>query len=42
MTWLFSIGMVMAVATWIMFFAFRDVPYQTDLWWQFAFDERAP
>jgi phosphatidylglycerol lysyltransferase len=41
-TWLFSIGMVMAVATWIMFFAFRDVPYQSDLWWQFAFDERAP
>ncbi|KDR34944.1 bifunctional lysylphosphatidylglycerol flippase/synthetase MprF [Caballeronia grimmiae] len=42
LTWLFSVGMVMAVAVWIMFFAFRDVPYDTDLWWQFAFDERAP
>ena len=41
-TWLFSVGMVMAVAVWMMFFAFRDVPYNTDLWWQFAFDERAP
>ncbi|MDR5857368.1 bifunctional lysylphosphatidylglycerol flippase/synthetase MprF [Caballeronia sp. LZ062] len=41
-TWLVSVGMVMAVAVWIMFFAFRDVPYNTDLWWQFAFDERAP
>ncbi|MDR5828553.1 bifunctional lysylphosphatidylglycerol flippase/synthetase MprF [Caballeronia sp. LP006] len=41
-TWLFSIGMVIAVAVWIMFFAFRDVAYNTDLWWQFAFDDRAP
>ncbi|MDR5824835.1 MULTISPECIES: bifunctional lysylphosphatidylglycerol flippase/synthetase MprF [unclassified Caballeronia] len=41
-TWLISIGVVMAFAFWIMFFAFRDVPYSGDLWWQFAFDERAP
>jgi phosphatidylglycerol lysyltransferase len=41
-TWLISIGVVMALAVWIMFFAFRDVPYSRDLWWQFAFDERAP
>jgi phosphatidylglycerol lysyltransferase len=41
-TWLISIGVVMAFAVWIMLFAFRDVPYSGDLWWQFAFDERAP
>ena len=41
-TWLASVGVVMVLAVWIMFFAFRDVPYSGDLWWQFAFDNRAP
>jgi phosphatidylglycerol lysyltransferase len=41
-TWLASVGIVLVLAVWIMFFAFRDVSYSRDLWWQFAFDERAP
>jgi phosphatidylglycerol lysyltransferase len=40
--WLVSVAMVLMLATWVMLFAFRDVPYTRDLWWQFAFDERAP
>ena len=41
-TWLASVGVVMVLAVWVMFFAFRDVQYSGDLWWQFAFDHRAP
>ncbi|HXZ08457.1 MAG TPA: bifunctional lysylphosphatidylglycerol flippase/synthetase MprF, partial [Paraburkholderia sp.] len=41
-TWLVSVSIVMIVASWILFFAFRDVQYSRDLWWSFAFDERAP
>jgi phosphatidylglycerol lysyltransferase len=40
--WLASVGMVIALAVWVLFFAFRDVEYSQHLWWQFAFDERAP
>ena len=41
-SWLVSVAMVLMLAVWVMLFAFRDVPYTRDLWWQFAFDERAP
>ena len=40
--WLVSVTIVLALAFWTLFFAFRDVPYREDLWWQFAFDGRAP
>ncbi|MFD1554524.1 bifunctional lysylphosphatidylglycerol flippase/synthetase MprF [Paraburkholderia silviterrae] len=40
--WLASVGCVIALAVWVLFFAFRDVEYTQHLWWQFAFDERAP
>ncbi|CAM2151167.1 phosphatidylglycerol lysyltransferase [Pararobbsia alpina] len=40
--WLVCVAIVLALAFWVLFFAFRDVPYRDDLWWQFAFDERAP
>jgi phosphatidylglycerol lysyltransferase len=40
--WFVAIGTVTAVTVWIMFFAFRDVPYGHDLWWEFAFDAKAP
>lgn len=39
--WLISVAIVMMCAAWVMFFAYRNVPYRSDLWWQFAFDERA-
>ncbi len=40
--WFMAIGVIAAVALWVMFFAFRDVAYTHDLWWQFAFDAKAP
>jgi phosphatidylglycerol lysyltransferase len=39
--WVMSVAIVLIGAAWVMFFAYRNVPYQNDLWWQFAFDERA-
>ena len=42
LTWLVSVGIVLMLAFWILFFAFRDVPYSHRLWWDFAFDEGAP
>ncbi|WP_043285520.1 bifunctional lysylphosphatidylglycerol flippase/synthetase MprF [Paraburkholderia oxyphila] len=42
LAWLASVGCVIALAVWVLFFAFRDVEYTQHLWWQFAFDERAP
>ncbi len=39
--WLVSIGVVLMAVFWVLFFAFRDVPYTRQLWWQFAFDEKA-
>jgi phosphatidylglycerol lysyltransferase len=41
LSWLVSIGIVLMAVFWVLFFAFRDVPYSHDLWWQFAFDEKA-
>ncbi|WP_322104524.1 bifunctional lysylphosphatidylglycerol flippase/synthetase MprF [Paraburkholderia sp. J41] len=40
--WLASVGCVMALAVWVLLFAFRDVQYSQHLWWQFAFHSRAP
>jgi phosphatidylglycerol lysyltransferase len=40
--WLVSVGCVIALAVWVLLFAFRDVQYSQHLWWQFAFDDRAP
>lgn len=40
--WMISIAMVLTIAFWVLFFAFRNVPYSRDLWWQFEFDENAP
>nr|WP_271412280.1 bifunctional lysylphosphatidylglycerol flippase/synthetase MprF [Pseudomonas sp. Q1-7] len=33
---------VLLAALWVMFFAFQDVPYRHELWWQFAVDGDAP
>lgn len=40
--WLLSIGLAVALATWVGFFALRHVEYQQDLWWRFEFDQHAP
>ena len=40
--WLTAIVFVVAAMAWLLFFAFRDVEYVNELWWQFAFDATAP
>ena len=39
--WLVAIGGVVVAMIWILFFAFRDVGYADQLWWQFEFDATA-
>jgi phosphatidylglycerol lysyltransferase len=40
--WLIATGCVIAAMVWILFFAFRNVEYARELWWQFEFDAAAP
>jgi phosphatidylglycerol lysyltransferase len=40
--WLIATGCVVAAMVWILFFAFRNVEYARELWWQFEFDAAAP
>ena len=39
--WFIAVAAVIAGAIGIMFFAFRDVPYRREIWWQFEFDAQA-
>ncbi|MDI9654284.1 hypothetical protein QM306_39085, partial [Burkholderia cenocepacia] len=41
-SWFVSVAMVLMLAVWVLFFAFRDVPYTRALWSHFSFDARAP
>lgn len=41
LTWFVAVAIVLTVAFWVLFFAFRDVPYSREMWWQFEFDEKA-
>ncbi|SEN46509.1 phosphatidylglycerol lysyltransferase [Loktanella fryxellensis] len=40
--WLVSVALLVAGTTWIGFFAYRNVAYSDDLWWQFAISGDAP
>lgn len=40
--WLVAVGCVIAVVIWVLLFAYRDVSYGNELWWQFAFNGNAP
>jgi phosphatidylglycerol lysyltransferase len=40
--WLLAVGVTTAAMGWLLFFAFEEVPYSHDLWWQFEFDAQAP
>lgn len=40
--WLIATGCVIAAMVWIFFFAFRNVEYARELWWQFEFDAAGP
>jgi len=39
--WFVAVAVVIAAATGVLFFAFRDVPYRREIWWQFEFDAQA-
>jgi phosphatidylglycerol lysyltransferase len=39
--WFIAIAAVIAAAIGIMLFAFRDVAYRREIWWQFEFDAQA-
>lgn len=40
--WWLAVAGVVAAATWLLFFAHRDVDYSRQLWWQFELDASAP
>jgi phosphatidylglycerol lysyltransferase len=40
--WFLGVAVVLAAAIWLGLAAYRDVPYANDLWWQFAFESKAP
>ena len=41
-TWLATVTMVLVGSIWLGFFAYRDVEFSRDLWWQFSYDGNAP
>ena len=41
-SWVVAVLLVLGAATWLVFFAYRHVPYSSQLWWQFAFEAPAP
>jgi phosphatidylglycerol lysyltransferase len=41
-SWLVAFTMVMLGTIWLGFFAYRDVEYSHELWWQFSYDSNAP
>ncbi|AXQ31228.1 bifunctional lysylphosphatidylglycerol flippase/synthetase MprF [Solimonas sp. K1W22B-7] len=41
-SWLLTVGIVVAAVSWLLFFVYEDVPYTSQLWWQFQFDAHAP
>ncbi|HEY5808041.1 MAG TPA: phosphatidylglycerol lysyltransferase domain-containing protein, partial [Povalibacter sp.] len=40
--WLLSVAAIVVALTGLLFFAYRDVDYTQQLWWQFEFDGHAP
>jgi phosphatidylglycerol lysyltransferase len=40
--WLVTIAIVVGAATWLGFFNYKHVEYSTDLWWDFAVNDKAP
>ncbi|HWK44730.1 MAG TPA: bifunctional lysylphosphatidylglycerol flippase/synthetase MprF [Stellaceae bacterium] len=40
--WLAAFGAVVIAGIWLLLFAYQDVRYSRDLWWQFEFDAQAP
>ncbi len=40
--WIVAVLLVLGVAVWLVLFAYRHVPYDKELWWEFAFEASAP
>jgi phosphatidylglycerol lysyltransferase len=40
--WVAAFFLVLLTAAWLVVFAYRNVPYGNELWWQFAFQATAP
>ena len=40
--WLLALGGVIAACVWVLFFAYQEVGYSHQLWWQFELDGQAP
>src|SRR5277367_1171333 len=40
--WIAAVLVVLGAAVWLVYFAYRHVPYDSQLWWQFAFHASAP
>ena len=40
--WVAAFFLVLAMAGWLVLFAYRHLPYDNELWWQFAFQASAP
>src|SRR5271169_1285070 len=40
--WIVALFLVLATAGWLVLFAYRHLPYDNELWWQFAFQASAP
>jgi phosphatidylglycerol lysyltransferase len=40
--WIVALFMVLITAAWLVIFAYRHVPYDNQLWWEFAFHASAP
>ncbi len=40
--WIIALCLVLITAFWLILFAYRHLPYDNELWWQFAFQASAP
>jgi phosphatidylglycerol lysyltransferase len=40
--WIAAFFLVLLMAGWLVLFAYRRLPYDNELWWQFAFEASAP
>lgn len=40
--WIVAFFLVLLLAAWLVLFAYRHLPYENELWWQFAFEASAP
>jgi phosphatidylglycerol lysyltransferase len=40
--WIIAFFLVLITVAWLVVFAYRHVPYDNQLWWEFAFHESAP